>query len=209
MGWIIILLMALAAVAALWRFGRLERGPLQFLLSAILLALAGYAWQGAPDFTGRPKSQASKASLPPTPFATLRRGIFGGFDRADHWLVMAESYQREGNTADGARIIRSAIRAHPRNATLWTGYGNALVLHGGALNPAADLAFRRALNLAPKHPGPSLFYGMALFGSGRYAEAEQAWRKSLSLSPPDAEWRPGLEQQLRLIEAARLAGQIR
>ena len=209
MGWIIILMMSLAAIAGLWRFGRLERGPLQFLLSGILLALAGYAWQGAPDFSGRPKSRAATANLPPTPFASLRRGIFGSFDRADHWLVMAESYQREGNSGDGARIIRSAIRANPRNATLWTGYGNALVLHGGGLNPAADLAFRRALSLAPRHPGPSLFYGIALFENGRFAEAEQAWRKALALAPAGAEWRPGLEQQLRLIEDARRAGQIR
>lgn len=209
MGWIVMLLMALALVAALWRFARLERGALQLVLAALMLALAGYAWQGSPSFEGQPKQAATREKLPDTPFAALRRDIFGGFDRADHWLSMSEGYQRRGDTANAAGLIRSGLRANPQNATLWTGYGNALVLHGGGIvSPAADLAFRRAATLAPRHPGPRLFHGVALMQNGRFAEAERVWREALALAPPDAPWREGLAEQLRQIEEARRAGQI-
>jgi cytochrome c-type biogenesis protein CcmH/NrfG len=209
MGWILMLLMALALVAGLWRFARLERGALQLVLAALMLALAGYAWQGRPGFDGQPKRAGARQKLPDTPFAALRRDVFGGFDRADTWLSMAEGYQRRGDTANAAGLIRSAIRANPQSATLWTGYGNALVLHGGGVvSPAADLAFRRAAELAPRHPGPHLFYGIALAENGRFADAERVWREALALAPPNAPWREGLAQQLRLIEEARGRGQI-
>jgi cytochrome c-type biogenesis protein CcmH/NrfG len=209
MGWLIILAMALVLFASLWRLAALERGPLQFLLSALLLALAGYAWQGAPDLAGSPRGPAAVQDKGDSPFALVRRDLFGQFDTADRWLSIAESLQRKGNTRDAAGVIRSALRAHPRNATLWTGYGNALVLHGGGtINPAAELAFRRAEGLAPRHPGPRLFHGIALAGAGRFGEAERLWRATLALASADAPYRAGLEQQLAAIAAARAAGQI-
>jgi cytochrome c-type biogenesis protein CcmH/NrfG len=209
MGWIILLLMALAVLAVLWRVARLERAPLQFVLAALLIAFAGYAWQGRPSLEGAPRAAAAPAQPPPNPFAEVRRDVFGGFDASDRWLTIAESYQRRGDTRSGAAVIRSALRAHPNSAALWTGYGNALMLHGGgAITPAADLAFRRALGLAPKHPAPRLFYGMALLTGGRFAETERVWRDALALAPPNAQYRPGLEQQLAMIAQARAAGQI-
>ena len=208
MGWIILLLMALLVFAALWRFARLETGPLQFLLAALLAAFAGYAWQGRPNLEGAPRS-AALARIPPNPFAEVRRDLFGGFDAADRWLVIAESYQRRGDTAGGAGVLRSALRAHPRSAILWTGYGNALMLHaGGSLSPASDLAFRRAEALAPQHPAPRLFHGMALLTADRIPDAERVWKEALALTPPNAPYRAGLEQQLSMIEKARAAGQI-
>lgn len=210
MGWLIILAMALVLFAGLWRFAALERGPLQFLVSALLLALAGYAWQGDPELAGSPRAGAGEERrLRDSAFALVRRDLFGQFDTADRWLTIAESFQRSGNSGDAARVIRSGLRAHPRNATLWTGYGNALIVHGGGtLNPAAELAFRRAEALAPAHPGPKLFHGVALASAGRFAEAERLWRETLALAPPNAPYRAGLEQQLAAIAAARAAGQI-
>lgn len=209
MGWIILLLLALAAFAGLWRFARLDTGPLQFLLAALLVAFAGYAWQGRPSLEGTPRAAAAPDRVPPNPFAEVRREVFGGFDTADRWLTIAESYQRRGDTRSAAGVLRSALRAHPQNAALWTGYANALMLHaGGVITPAADLAFRRAAGLAPGHPAPRLFYGMALLTGGRFADAERIWRQTLVLAPPDARYRPGLEQQLAMIAQARAAGQI-
>jgi cytochrome c-type biogenesis protein CcmH/NrfG len=210
MGWFFIAAMALILLGALWRFAKLGRGPLQLVASALLLGLAGYAWQGAPGLEGQPlRAAPGTQKLADSPFATLRRDIFGSFDAADWWLNVAESYQRRGDTRSGAVAIHSALKARPGNAILWTGYGNALVLHArGALSPAADLAFRRATQLAPQHPGPRLFYGIALAQNGRFAEGEQVWRQALALAPPNALYRAGLEQQLAAIAAARQTGQL-
>jgi cytochrome c-type biogenesis protein CcmH/NrfG len=210
MGWFLILILALLVFTALWHFGRLERGPMQFVAAALLLALAGYAWQGRPGLAGAPREAAAKAEAPESVFTSLRRETFGQFDAADRWLIISDNYRRRGETRDAAMLIRSGLRGQPRNATLWTGYGDALVTHaGGMMTPAADLAFRRAEALAPRHPGPPLFRGVALAQSGRYAEAEREWRKALTLAPADASWRPEVERQLAIFDQARKDGRLR
>lgn len=209
MGWVVFLLLALILFGALWRFARLDAGLLQFLGAAILLALAGYAWQGRPELEGRPKPPPERQRLPESDFAETRRDMLGTFDRANQWLTIAESYQRSGDTRGGADIIRSALRNHPRDADLWVGLGNALVLHAdGMMTPAAELAFRRAEEIAPGHPGPRFFYGLGLAQSGRFDEAERIWREVLASAPADASWRPMIEERLRMIEEARAAGQL-
>jgi cytochrome c-type biogenesis protein CcmH/NrfG len=196
MGWAVFLLFALVLVAALWRLGRFDVGMLQFLGAAILLALAGYAWQGRPTLGGRPKPPPAAKNLPDSAFAETRRDMLGSFDRANQWLSIAESYQRGGDTRGGAEIIRSALRNHPRDPDLWVGLGNALVLHaGGMMTPAAELAFKRAEEIAPDHPAPRFFYGLALAQGGRFDEAERIWREVLAAAPADASWRPMIEER--------------
>lgn len=204
MGWLVLLLLAAAAFAAIWRFARLDRAGVQLLASALLLACAGYAWQGSPGRAGSPNGATERPPVPETAFASLRKDMFGSFDTADRWLGMSERYLKRGDTRQAAGLIRSGLRAHPRNSILWTGYGDALVLHGnGVLSPAADLAFRRAISLAPQHPGPRIFYGIALAQNGRLEEAELRWRQALALSPADAAWREGLERQIALAAQSR------
>lgn len=207
MGWFILLVLAAAAFGLLGRFARLDGAGLQLVASALLLAGAGYARQGHPALSGSPKPPSARQPIGETAFTAMRREIFGQFDTADRWLTISEAMLRSGNTADAAGVIRSALRRYPQNSILWTGYGNALALHGnGALSPAADLAFRRAVGLAPKHPGPLLFYGIALAQNGRLEEAERAWVRALALAPPTAPWREGLEQQIRLLQQGRGGG---
>ena len=207
MGLLVLTLLVAASFVAIWRFGGLDRAGLQFLAAGLLLACAGYAWQGSPGLAGSPKDPAERPPAPETAFAALRKDMFGQFDTADRWLGMSERYLGRGDTRQASGLIRSAIRAHPDNAILWTGYADTLVLHGdGLLSPAADLAFRRAVSLAPKHPGPRIFYGIALAQNGRLEEAELAWRQALALSPPTAAWREGLERQIEMVKQARGQG---
>lgn len=209
MGWVIFLFLALAVLAALWRFARLDAAGLQFLGAALLLALAGYAWQGRPDLRGSPKPPPVQQRVPDSDFAETRRDMLGTFDSASRWLAMAESYQRSGDTRGGADIIRSGLRNHPRDPDLWVGLGNALVLHAdGMMTPAAQLAFRRAEEIAPGHPGPRFFYGLALAQGGRFDEAERIWRALLAEAPQDVSWRPMVEERVRMIGQARAAGQL-
>jgi cytochrome c-type biogenesis protein CcmH/NrfG len=208
-GWALILLLALAALLALWRFARLDRTTLQFVASALLLGMAGYAWQGSPDLAGSPKPPRARQTLPDSEFASVRQDLLGRFDTADRWLTIADSYQRGGNSRDAAGVIRAGLRAHPRDADLWVGLGNALVIHAdGMMNPAAQLAFRRAAEIAPDHPGPRFFYGLALAQGGRLDEAERVWRELLASAPPSAIWRGAIEQRLAMIAEARAMGAV-
>ena len=54
-GWIITIVLALAVFGSLWPFVRGNKGAIQFLAAALLLALAGYSLQGRPGLEGQPK----------------------------------------------------------------------------------------------------------------------------------------------------------
>ncbi len=56
MGWLYILVFAALTFAALWKSKRLHRTALELTAVAILIGLAGYAWQGSPSLEGSPVS---------------------------------------------------------------------------------------------------------------------------------------------------------
>jgi cytochrome c-type biogenesis protein CcmH len=206
MGWVIMVAMALGVVAALWPFLRRDMAALQFLGAALLLALPGYSWQGHPGRAGSPKAPPTREEVPENAFAALRPELLGQFDRAGAWLTLAEGYQARGDTQAGVDIVRRAIELNPNDADLWVGLGNALVMHAdGLMSPAAELAFNRASQIAPDHPGPRFFYGLALAQGGRFDEAEQVWRQLLASAPPSANWRSAIEAQLDMLARVRSA----
>jgi len=204
MGWLILLVFAAAAFLLLWRLVRPGSAGLQLVGAALLFACAGYAWQGHPNLAGAPKHAAAQEGGAESAFAAMRGDMLGRFDVADTWLTMSESYARAGDTRGAADMLRSAIARHPNNATLWIGYGNALVLHaGGLMTPAAEMAYERAAKLAPGHPAPRFFYGLSLAQGGRLDDAEKVWRDLLASSAPNARWRAMVQQQIDLIERAK------
>ncbi|HET9427519.1 MAG TPA: tetratricopeptide repeat protein [Allosphingosinicella sp.] len=209
MGWLIILVLALATFGGLWSFVRRDRGALQFLAAALLLALAGYSLQGRPQLAGQPKPPPERQEVAESEFAATRENMLGRFDRAWFWLNLAEGRQQRGDTKAGVDVIRSGLREGPNDADLWVGLGNALVVHAdGMMTPAAELAFQRAAQLAPDHPGPRFFYGLALAQGGQFDEAERIWRGLLASAPADASYRPVVEERLQALERARMLGQI-
>ncbi|HEU4704779.1 MAG TPA: tetratricopeptide repeat protein [Sphingomicrobium sp.] len=192
-GWLILAALVALGLAAFRLLA--VRGPMLKLAAAALLAgAAGYALQGRPGLAGSPS--ASAASRAAVPLTGARNAFFGEFTRSGHWLVMSDSMARKGKTADAAGLLRSAVREHPNDPALWVGLGNALVDHSGMLTPAAELAYRRAAELAPGHPAAPFFFGLALARSGDRAGAVAQWRRILADAPADASWRPLVEDAL-------------
>ena len=107
----------------------------------------------------------------------------------------------KGRTADAAGLLRSAVREHPDDAALWVGFGNALVDHAGVLTPAAELAYERAMKLAPGHPAAPFFFGVAMARSGDRAGAVAMWRRVLAEAPADASWRPLVEDSIAALDS--------
>lgn len=190
MGWLVLLGIVGACLAALWAMG-MRGGLLQAAAAALLFGAAGYATQGRPDLPAAPARAA--AAQEHIPLTHLRETFFGRFGGARHWQLIADSYTRRGSTAGAVGVLRSAVREHPRDMTLWVGLGNALVDHAGMLTPAAELAYARAAELAPGHPAPPFFLGLALARSGDSAGALALWRQILAEAPADASWRPLVE----------------
>jgi cytochrome c-type biogenesis protein CcmH/NrfG len=204
MGWLLILVLAAVVLLGLWRIAHFGRAPLQLVAAALLVAMAGYAWQGRPGLAGSPAPPPASQELPDTAFAATRERMLGTFDAASFWLRLADARHRAGDTYRAAAAIRAGIKAHPREADLWVGLGNALIIHAdGMMNPAAELAFRRAAELAPGHPGPKFFYGLALAQTGKLEEAEKIWLDLLATSPPDVGWRPMVLERVEMIAQLR------
>lgn len=189
-GLLILALMTAGILALLWAL-RL-RGPLLTLAAAaIAFGCAGYAMQGRPSLDGSARNTATRA--PPVPLAKPRKALMGEFTAANSWLTISESYASRGKSLDSVGILRSAIRERPTDYALWVGLGNALSDHARTLTPAARFAYARAAQLAPGHPAPRFFLGLALARSGEPRQALAIWREILADAPADASWRPFVE----------------
>ena len=198
-GLLILALVALATLALLWALKL--RGPLLTLAAAALaFGCAGYALQGRPGLGGSPRAAATRP--PPVPLTATRKAMMGQFTAADTWMTISESYASRGKTQDAVSVMRSAIRARPTDYAMWVGLGNALADHGRTLTPAARFAFERAAELAPDHPAPRFFLGLALARSGQPKEALMLWREILADAPADASWRPFVEDGVIAVSGA-------
>jgi len=204
MGWLIAVILAAVTGLLLWRFARLPRGSGGFIAAAMLFALAGYGWQARPELAGSPRAAPDEAMMPDTPFATERLKMLERFGTVGQWLDFADALDRMGERRAAVSALTNAISQNPRSADLYVGLGNALTVHaGGLVTPAARLAFARAAEIAPNHPGPPFFFGLALAQAGQIDEAERVWRDLLDRSPADAPYRADLTRKIAQLEAMR------
>lgn len=204
MGWLILLLLIAASLAALRLLG-VRGAAWTASAAALVLGGAGYALQGRPDVPGAPPMSSESGDV--LPLTEARHAFFGNFSAAESWIRMSEALARDGKSEDAVNILQNAVRRYPGDAQLWIALGNALVDHGRGLTPPAQLAFRRAAEAAPGHPGASFFYGLALARSGDRAQAVAIWREMLAKAPADAGWRPLVEQGIAALSSPRQAGQ--
>ncbi|WP_340314968.1 tetratricopeptide repeat protein [Rhizorhabdus argentea] len=201
MGWLIFLFMALIVVGLLWRFGKLPKGGIELVAAALFLAVAGYAWQGSPGLSGKPTPPPAEVRTPDNEAAVERQKMFSKIGSDADVLRSADGLQSQGLTLYAIAIIKNGLEKRPQSADLWVGLGNELVIHGGGMmSPAAQLAFQRAAAIAPDHPGPPFFMGLAYAQAGQLDRAETVWRALLDRSPANASFRPELEQRLLEIE---------
>ncbi len=202
MGWSIVLVSALIALALLGRFGRLTRSSLELAAAALVVAVAGYAWQGSPNEAGTSVTARETASRLDPATVQSRIAMMGEFGSDAQWLGFSDTMLRMGSTQGAVLAMRSGIRDYPRSSNLWVGLGNALVAHGeGIVSPAARFAFARAAQLSPKSPAPPFFFALALAQEGRADEATRIWRTLLARSPADAPWRADVERRIAVTAA--------
>jgi cytochrome c-type biogenesis protein CcmH len=159
--------------------------------SAMLFGCIGYVVQGHPGLAGSPREAQSLQA--PIPLTDMRHAFFGNFTGEESWLSISDALARSGDTEEAVGVLQNAVGKYPRNAQLWVGLGNALVDHAGVLTPASEYAYERAAELAPGHPAPVFFMGLALARSGDGQGALALWKQVLAQAPADAPWRPMIE----------------
>ena len=200
--WVVLLAIVAAVFVAMVKLLRLPRGGWEWVGAALLAGIAGYALQGSPGQPGAPKPPVETAQTADEALIAQRQAMGSAFGSGQSWMIVADGLSRRGQYGAAAQVLRSAIRQSPRDADLWVALGNALVGHGdGFISPAAQFAFQRAADIAPDHPGPPFFMGLALAQSGRLVEARTVWAQLLAQTPKDASNRADLEQRLARLDA--------
>lgn len=198
-GWLPLVALIAFALVLLRLLG--VRGPfLMLAAAAICFGSVGYALQGRPGLPGSPRS--TSVERPVMPVAAMRHAFFGEFTPTEHWLILSEGYASRGDTENAVGVMQSAVREHPGDAQLWIGLGNALMDHAGVLTPASEFAYRKAAELAPGHPAPIYFFGLALARSGDPAGALALWQNILANAPAEASWRPIVEDSIAVLRGS-------
>ena len=201
MGWIILFLLVLICLAALIWLGKLSRATYELTAAALLLGVAGYAWQGNPGMAGVSVVPKEEANSFDDDTIDARNEMGERFGSAQEWLIFSDSLNRSGKHGAAANYLRNGVKEHPDDPDLWVGLGNALVVHAnGVITPAAQFAFQKAADLSPEHPGPPFFLGLAYAQSGKIDQARAIWTELLARSSADAPWRADLESRLAAME---------
>ena len=77
------------------------------------------------------------------------------------------------------------------------------------VSPPALLAFRRAAQLAPEHPAPPFYLGMAYVRAGQFREARPYWARALALSPEGQSYSREIALRLALLDRLLASGAVR
>jgi cytochrome c-type biogenesis protein CcmH len=207
-GWIIAFALAGVAFAALLLIGRIPRAAREITAAALLLGLAGYAWQGHPGLAGAPRAIAKPSGEDfDEEMAERRRGLAERFGPAAQWMMLSDGLARQGKTKEAANVLLSGLRDSPKDPNLWLGLGNALVAHSdGVVSPGADFAYRRALELDPQGPAPRYFYGLALARAGQLQAARDLWAPLAASAPDGSQVKAELEANIARIDTMLKAG---
>lgn len=202
MTWLLILLAAAAVFVGLVWLLRLPRSGWELVGAALLIGIAGYALQGHPSLAGAPKPPVETLANADEALLQQRQAMGESFGSGQSWLIIADGMSRRGQYASAAQVLRTGVQQSPNDPDLWVALGNALVAHSdGFISPAAQFAFQRAASIAPQHPGPPFFMGLALAQSGRLPEARTIWAELLARAPAGAPWKADLEARLARLDA--------
>lgn len=199
MGWILLGLIGLIAAAALWWLG-VPRRSWTIVVAALMIGATGYAVQGSPGYPGvKPRPVVDTMSLEPE-IVELRNALFGRYSSSTEYLVAADAMMRAGSVRAAVQVTQSGLRKNANSAVLWTELGSTLATHDGNVSPAALFAFQQAMRIAPQHPGPPFFLGLAYVEAGELERARPFWMRAFQLSPPGASYRIEIAKRLFLLD---------
>lgn len=202
MSWVMVLGLALVVFGVLTAVMRLPRAGWEPVGAALMLGIAGFAWQARPEQAGAPKQPAERQMASGAAAIEARKALGAETDgTGSKWTMIADGLARNGEFGAAAGVVLGAVRKDPGNADAWLALANDLVSHAeGSLSPAALYAYRRAEEADPQHPGPAFFLGLAMAQNGRLDEAQKLWADLLARAPKDAPWRADLAVRLARLD---------
>jgi len=163
--------------------------------AALMLGAAGYAWQGQPGLAGHEASPGLAATPDDSAMLELRDQML------ERYTGAAGAMTRIGDRRAAVQVLLGGLRIAPKSVVMWTGLANALAAHdANQVSPPALFAFQQAMRLAPKHPAPPFFLGLAYVRAGEFATARPYWAKALALTPANISYRGEIATRLALLD---------
>lgn len=200
MGWAMLILIGLVVAGALAALG-VPRLIWTSVGAALMLAATGYVIQGKaslPEKLAVPKIDT--IDIAPD-VIEMRDTMFGRYHNGTQYLAAADALLRAGDARSAATVALGGVKNNPQNVALWTELGTTLTAtDGGSVSPAAQFAFQQAMRIAPDHPGPHYFLGLALLESGQLQGARVEWIKAFRLAPDTAPYRATLIERLQMLD---------
>lgn len=200
--WLAVGAMALAAFSFAVLVLRLPREAMMLFGAALVLGLAGYAWQGTPGQPAAPKIAASELkSTQGEAMVEGRKALFSRTLPPPNYLLTSDAFARNGQFGDAATMLQQGLRDNPRDLESWLALALALVGHAdGTVTPAALQAFGRARAIDPALPWADYFLGVAYLQSGEVVAARNVWAGLVKRSPADAPWHDGLAAEVARLD---------
>ena len=196
--WIAIGVLALVTFGIGMLIAREGRQVWTLLASAMIFALAGYAWQGAPDLPGSPRQAVDTVMPASEALIDVRRSFYNveGI-QPSRYVVMADGFSRRGRHIDAVGLLRNSVSEDADDGEAWL----ALADHTrGRVTPPVAYAFERAREASPGSPAPAYFQGLMRMRMGDLGGARDYWRQAVEDAPEDARGRDYVAAQLERLE---------
>ena len=171
------------------------------LVGLPVLALAVYLPLGSPRLGDFPLAERSRAPDATQPLENLVTQVEQHLETnptdGRGWTVLAPVLLQLGRYDDAVRAFRNSITYNGENAARHADLGEAIAAAaGGVVTSDAKAEFERALALEAGQAKASYFLGLAAEQDGRKADAASIWRAMLEKAPPNAPWRPLVQEAL-------------
>jgi cytochrome c-type biogenesis protein CcmH len=173
------------------------------LLPALSAAL--YIRGGSPQLPGAPL--AARMNAPPeqrsleSMVAQVEAHLEKNPNDGQGWQVLAPVYMRAGRFNDAVRARANTIRFLGTSAEREADLGEAQVAAAnGVVTADAKATFERALKADASNLKARYFAGLAAEQDGQPAEAARIWRAMLDGAPPNAPFRPLVQQSLARVD---------
>jgi cytochrome c-type biogenesis protein CcmH len=165
------------------------------------LALAVYLPLGSPKLPDFPLAQRNRAPDATQPLENLVAQVEKHLEQNPNdgrgWNVLAPVLLRLGRYDDAVRAFRNSITYNGDSAPRRADLGEAIAAaSGGVVTSEAKSEFERALALDAGDVKAGYFMGLVAEQDGRKADAATIWRAMLEKAPPNAPWRPLLQESL-------------
>jgi hypothetical protein len=208
MGFVWMSLLGLAAMGLL--IGLRTSRPIWPLLgAALMLGATGYALQGSPLQPSRPARPVVTVATEDASLIELRDAMLGRYTLDAAYLIAADAMTRSGDAKSAVRVLLGGLDRIPKSLALWTALGSAMAAHDGdTVSPPARFAFEQAARIAPTHPAPPFFLGLAHVRAEEYAAAQPYWARAATLTREGASYRRDIRLRLALLDRL-LADQAR